>query len=258
MYPSRHPRWAPRLPATRRALVLILHNASEASHHASSALDPTRGFARARPAAKRRVPAILQETDQVIANGRRIGVGEGGRPTRAASCAFRASISAANSIDGNSSARLATMAEMVSLLWREPAGADVVEQIGIGEGAVFGRLQRPNVERHRRPAARGYDAIDQELRGRHVSVLRSSRQHRLKDRFDALRRERVEARPSRLGQRDVIGLASRTAAARRSIGFHLIDHRFEDTRISNVTVERGRLRVRRDGGSGSGAPGMTS
>ena len=32
------------------------------------------------------------------------------------------------------------------LLRREPAGADVVEQVGIGERAVLGRLQRPDVE----------------------------------------------------------------------------------------------------------------
>ena len=35
-----------------------------------------------------------------------------------------------------------------------------------------------------------------------VAVLRGSRQHRLEDRFDTLCRERVEARPGRLGQRD--------------------------------------------------------
>jgi Virulence factor BrkB len=50
------------------------------------------------------------------------------------------------------------------------------------------------VERHRRPAARGYDAIDQELGGRHVAVLCSGRQHRLEHTFDVLRGERVKAR----------------------------------------------------------------
>ena len=45
--------------------------------------------------------------DQVIAKGRRIGVGGGGRPTTAASCAFRAPISLASSINGNSSTRVA-------------------------------------------------------------------------------------------------------------------------------------------------------
>src|SRR5215213_3870003 len=57
--------------------------------------------------------AVAFERAQVIANGRRIGVGARWAPTTAASCAFKASISLASSIDGNSSARLATMAEMV-------------------------------------------------------------------------------------------------------------------------------------------------
>ena len=60
--------------------------------------------------------------------------------------------------------------------------------------------------RHRRSAARRYDAVDQEPGGRHVAVLRGSRQDGLKHRFDALRRERVEARPSGLGQRDGLSL----------------------------------------------------
>jgi hypothetical protein len=50
---------------------------------------------------------------QAIANGWRIGDGGRGTPTTAASCAFRASISLASSTDGNSSARLATIDEMV-------------------------------------------------------------------------------------------------------------------------------------------------
>ena len=66
------------------------------------------------PALARLVAALphTPQASQVIANGRRIGDG-GERSTTPASCAFRASISAASSIDGNSSARLATMAEMV-------------------------------------------------------------------------------------------------------------------------------------------------
>ena len=51
--------------------------------------------------------------DQVIANGRRIGDGGRGAPTTAASCALRASISARQLDRRESSARLATMAEMV-------------------------------------------------------------------------------------------------------------------------------------------------
>ena len=53
---------------------------------------------------------VVPPGSQVIANGRRIGDGGRGTPTTAASCAFRASISVANSTDGNSSARLATIA----------------------------------------------------------------------------------------------------------------------------------------------------
>jgi hypothetical protein len=49
----------------------------------------------------------------VIANGRRIGDVGRGAPTTAASCAFSASISLASSTKANSSARLATMAEVV-------------------------------------------------------------------------------------------------------------------------------------------------
>ena len=85
----------------------------------------------------------------------------------------------------------------LGLLRREPASADVVEQVGIGEGAVLWRLQRPDVERHRRAAAGGDDAINQELGGRHVAVLRGGCQHRLEHRFHAFRRKRVKACPVR-------------------------------------------------------------
>src|SRR5215207_2241479 len=78
---------------------------------------------------------------QVIANGRRIGDGGRGAPITEASCAFRASISLASSTEANSSARLATMAEIVCASRREPASADVVEQVGIGQCAVLWRLQ---------------------------------------------------------------------------------------------------------------------
>ena len=62
----------------------------------------------------------------------------------------------------------------------------LVKQVGIGERTVLGRLQRPDVERHRRAAPRWYDAIDQELGRRHVAVLRCSYQHRLEHGLDAL------------------------------------------------------------------------
>ncbi len=81
----------------------------------------------------------------------------------------------------------------MGLVRREPAGPDVVEQVGVAQGAVLWRLQRPNVKRDWRSAGRRYDAIDEELGGRHVAVLRGRRQHRLEHRFDALGRERVEA-----------------------------------------------------------------
>src|SRR5829696_1178343 len=96
----------------------------------------------------------------------------GGVPTTAPRCALSVSISAASSTEANSSVRFATMAEMV--IWREAARADVAEQVGIGEGTILWRLQRPNVERHRCSAARGYDPIDQELGGRHVCSGRAS------------------------------------------------------------------------------------
>jgi len=54
------------------------------------------------------------------------------------------------------------------------------------------------VERHWRSAARRYDAIDQELGGRHVAVLRGGRQHCLKHRFDALCRSREQLRDALL------------------------------------------------------------
>jgi hypothetical protein len=59
------------------------------------------------------LPLRLLKRVQVIANGRRIGDIARWAPPTAASCAFRASISVASSIDGNSSARFATIEEMV-------------------------------------------------------------------------------------------------------------------------------------------------
>ena len=100
------------------------------------------------------------------------------------------------------------------------------------------------MERDRRPSARGYDAIDQELGGRHVAVLRGGRQHRLEHGLDALRRERVKARPRRLGQGDVISLASRSAAAGRlghNIRFDFVRHRLKIHKIQKVGVTNERV-----------------
>ena len=81
------------------------------------------------------------------------------------------------------------------------------------------RLLAHRLAPHRRSATRRYDASDQELGGRHVSVLRGSRQHCLKHRFDALRRERVEAHPSRFGECDGLILrASPSAVRNRDVG----------------------------------------
>ena len=61
------------------------------------------------------------------------------RRPNAASCAFSASISVASSTEANSSARLVTIGrDGLRLLRREPTSADVVEQVGVGERAVFG------------------------------------------------------------------------------------------------------------------------
>src|SRR4051812_32931634 len=58
---------------------------------------------------------------------------------------------------------------------RESARAHILEQVGIGKRTVLWCLQRPDVERDRRPATRRDDPVDQELRGRHVAVLGSGR-----------------------------------------------------------------------------------
>src|SRR5215204_4704470 len=63
-----------------------------------------------------------------------------------------------------------------------------------------------------------------------------TKRHRLEHGLDALGRERVEARPSRLGERDVIGFASRTAAGRCSIGF---GHGLKIHKNQNRSDERG-------------------
>ena len=143
--------------------------------------------------------------------------------------------------------RVAWRSTACSIVWKRgvkpprAASADIVEQVGIGQGAVLRRLQRPDVERDRRTAARGYDPIDQELGGRHVAFLSGSRQYRLENRFDALRGERVEARPSGLGEREIIGLPPRSAMTLwpgGSVRLHIIvGHELEDTQISR-TVEQ--------------------
>src|SRR5215204_4399170 len=100
--------------------------------------------------------------------------------------------------------------------------------------ASGGQYRRPQADRRKpvrsprassaagcgtRPAPRD-DAIDQELGGRHVAVLRGGRQHRLKHRFNALRGERVEARPSGFGERDGLSLRASSSAGRdRNVDF---------------------------------------
>ena len=125
------------------------------------------------------VSAATASRRQVIANERRIDDGGRGAPNTAASCALRASISLASPTEANSSARSATMAEMVwLLLWREGrrlrAGR---RRRGRSPPGVFsGRMWNDTGA----PRRKGNDAIDQELGGRHVAVLRGGRQHRLK------------------------------------------------------------------------------
>ena len=92
--------------------------------------------------------------DQVIANGRRIGDGGRGAPYN------RGELRLQGFDLGRQLNRWEQLGALgdngrdgLGLLRREPASADVVEQVGIGERAVLWRLQRPNVER--RPAPRG-------------------------------------------------------------------------------------------------------
>ena len=103
---------------------------------------------------------------QVIANGRRIGVDGGGRPTSTASCALRASISVASSMVPNSSARLPTMAEMVwacSGVSLPTPTATLRSARASGEGfpVVSQQSERAGTRRERGPAGFPFDGASQ-------------------------------------------------------------------------------------------------